>query len=69
LIIGIIGVLCSLVVIGVSAYFMWWVQLGLAAMILILYALVIAAVQFQTPRLFVPFLIVNVSGWVINQFD
>ncbi|KAI6170805.1 hypothetical protein M3Y97_01113700 [Aphelenchoides bicaudatus] len=59
LVIGVIGVICSLLVIGVSGYFLWFVQLGLAALILILYVLVIAAVRFQKPQLFVPFLIVN----------
>jgi len=58
-VIGIIGVIGSLIVIGISAFFFWFVHMGLAIMILVLYILVIAAVHFQKPQLFVPFLIVN----------
>ncbi|KAI6212659.1 hypothetical protein M3Y94_00052200 [Aphelenchoides besseyi] len=59
LIIGIIGVIGSLVVIAVAAYFLWFVQLALAVLILLLYVGVIVAAQCKKPRLFIPFLIVN----------
>ncbi|KAI6225433.1 hypothetical protein M3Y99_00748100 [Aphelenchoides fujianensis] len=59
LIIGIIGVLGALAVIGVSAYFLWFVQLGLAFLILLLYVGVIVAAHFKQPRLYIPFLVVN----------
>ncbi|KAI6198761.1 hypothetical protein M3Y96_00553700 [Aphelenchoides besseyi] len=59
LIIGIIGVVGSLVVISVAAYFLWFVQLALAVLILLLYVGVIVAAQCKKPRMFIPFLIVN----------
>jgi len=59
LVIGIVGVLSSLIVLVLSAVYLWYIQLGLSALILVLYALVIVACEFKKPPLFVPFLVLN----------
>ncbi|CAD5223460.1 unnamed protein product [Bursaphelenchus okinawaensis] len=62
LIIGVLGMLSCIVAIGFSAFYGMYYQLGFAIGGLLMYLLIILAINFKQPQLFVPFLITNFVG-------